>query len=314
MAPSRIRDLEEKIQSPVAEVWESALQELSGIRHEKALTLLHSACSHVDEPRARFAGECFESSICRDPELALRHSDYEIREVALQIVGRLREKQAVGEVSRILRNESSDSLRELAARTLAEIGDESCAAGLQHAQQDESVRIRKVALEALIKLRYAAAERAIVEFLDDEDWSLRERAFELLSNNGWVPKTNRERVLRGIMKGRFDEVLQFASDALQPLVNAALCPGNPEVRHWSAVTLARIRSPRVVEELRQGLKSPDPKVQEAAEAALRTVGTAPEPKPSPVPKTPAVRCAVPAPKAPRPFDEACEMLATALEL
>ena len=118
-----------------------------------------------------------------------------------------------------------------------------------------------MALEALIQLRYAAAERAIVEFLDDEDWSLRERAFQQLTNNGWQPKTNRERVLRAIMLGRFDEAIQFAADALQPLVNAALCLGNAEVRHWAAMTLARIRSPRVVEALRARLRSQNPEVR-----------------------------------------------------
>lgn len=314
MLPRRVAELQERLKSSEPDELQAALRELAELRQPEALTLLRAEGSHSSEERAAFAREQFEAAVCSHSERALRHSDYEIREASLHILSERREERAIAEVSRILRNESSEALRELAAKTLARIGQPGCVEGLQRAQTDESRRIRTVALEALIQLRYATAERAIVEFLDDEDWSLRERAFQQLTNNGWQPKTNRERVLRAIMLGRFDEVIQFAADALQPLVNAALCPGNAEVRHWAAMSLARIRSPRVVEALRAGLRSQNPEVQQAAEAALQIVGTPAPAKSKPAPKPEATIAKPERDEPSRPFEEACEMLAAALEL
>lgn len=314
MLPRRVAELQDQLKSSEPDEWQAALRELAELRQPEALNLLRVEGNHSSEERAAFAREQFKAAVCSHPERALRHTDYEIREAALQIISDQREERAIAEVSRILRNESSEALRELAATTLARIGQPGCVEGLQHAQTDESRAIRTVALEALIQLRYATAERAIVEFLDDEDWSLRERAFQQLTNNGWQPNTNRERVLRAIMLGRFDEAIQFAADALQPLVNAALCPGNSEVRHWATMTLARIRSPRVVEALRAGLRSQNPEVQQAAEAALKIVGTPAPAKAKPAAK-PEVAASPPEREEPaRPFEEACEMLAAALEL
>lgn len=312
MLPKRLAALEEAVQSPDPQVWQAALRELPEVRHADALELLHAGSSHVEEDRSGLARECFESAVCQHPDVALRHSSYEIREASLLAIGRRREVRAIGEVSRVLRNEATEAMRELAATTLGEIGQEACVEGLQHARSDQSKRIRTVALDALQKLRFPSAERALAEFLDDEDWSLRSAAFEHLSNSGWEPGSNRHRVLRAIMQGRFDESIRYGQESEQPLINAALCFGNPEVRHWSAMTLAKIRSGRVLEGLREGLKSPHPDVRKAAEEALAIVGTPPPPEPpapEPEPKKHFVRR-----KPVRPFEEACELLGAALEL
>jgi HEAT repeat protein len=311
MLPKRLLELEEATKSPDPQVWQAAFRELAEVRHEHALSLLHKESSDIAIERAGLARENFQTSVCQQPDVALRHASYEIREASLLAIGQRREVRAIAEVARVLRNESTESMRELAAKTLAEIGQEACVEGLQHARADQSKRIRTVALDALMELRFPAAERAIVEYLDDEDWALRTTAFKHLSNNGWEPASNRHRVLNAIMLDRFDEAIRHGDDSVQPLINSALCFGNPEVRHWSAMTLAKIRSQRVVDGLKEGLKSPHPDVRKAAEEALKIVGTPPppEPKAPPPPKKKFVRR-----KSQRPFEEACEMLGTALEL
>lgn len=311
MLPKRVLELEVEVKSPDPHVWQAAFRELAEVRHAHALWLLHKESSDIAIERAGLAREGFQDSVCQQPDVALRHASYEIREASLLAIGQRREVRAIAEVARILRNESTEALRELAAKTLAEIGQEACVEGLQHARTDQSKRIRTVALDALMELRFPTAERAIVEYLDDEDWPLRTTAFKHLSNNGWEPSSHRHRVLNAIMLGRFDEAIRYGDDSIQPLINAALCFGNPDVRHWSAMTLAKIRSQRVFDGLKDGLKSPHPDVRKAAEEALKIVGTPPppEPKAQPKPKKQLVRR-----KPERPFEEACELLAASLEL
>jgi HEAT repeat protein len=311
MLPKRLIELEAELKSPDPEVWQAAFRKLAEVRHGHALSLLHKESSDIAIERAGLARESFQISVCQQPDVALRHTSYEIREASLIAIGQRREVRAIAEVARVLRNESTEAMRELAAKTLAEIGQEACVEGLQHARTDQSQRIRTVALDSLMDLRFPAAERAIVEYLDDEDWELRTTAFRHLSNNGWEPASNRHRVLNAIMHGRIDEAIRHGDDSIQPLINAALCFGNPEVRHWSATTLAKIRSQRVYDGLKEGLKSPHPDVRKAAEEALKIVGTPPPPKPEAQlqPKKKLVRR-----KPQRPFEEACELLGAALEL
>jgi len=312
MLPKRLHLLEEMVLNGDQSVWQAALRELSEFRHVNALTLLHTAMSDLCAERSECARACFEQAVCRHPEMALRHSDYEIREASLLVAGRCREGRAIGEVSRILRNESTEAMRMLAAGVLGEINQEACTQALQQSRSDPSQQVRVAALEALKTITHFSAERAIAEFLDDADWSTREIGFKHLSNTGWLPRTDRHRVLRAIMLGRFDEAIRYRETAVQPLISAALCLENPEVRHWAAVNLAKIRTRRVIEELRAGLNAPHPEVRRAAAAALRIVG--PLPSAAPAPEPPA------APQAPvrlepvRPFEAACSLLADALEL
>jgi len=317
MLPKRLLLLEEKVLATDQTVWQAAMRELAEVRHGNALTLLHTSMSDLCEDRSACARACFELAVCQHSDVALRHSSYEIRESSLLVAGRCREVRAIDEVSRILRNESTVAIRQLAAQVLGEINQEACVEALQQARSDRSQQVRVSALEALKTLKYSSAERAIAGFLDDVNWSTREIAFEHLSNTGWIPRSNRQRVQRAVMLGRFDEAVRYGEESVQPLIGSALCLGNSEVRDWAAANLAKIRTPRVIAGLRAGLKSPHPEVRRAAEEALQAVeplppviaaGAPAPPVPQPVPQKPTC------PEHARPFEAACSLLADALEL
>jgi len=315
MLPKRLLQLEELVLTGNQPAWQAAMQELAEFRHANAVTLLHTAISDVNGERSARARTCFQHAVCNHPDIALRHSSYEIREASLLAAGQCREGRVISEVSRILRNESNEAMRQLAAGILGEINQEACIEALQHTQSDRSEKVRRAGLQALKTITHSAAERAVVEFLDDTDWSIREVAFEYLSNTGWVPRSDRHRVLHAVMRGRFDEAIRYGEKAVETLVGAALCLGNSEVRQWAAINLARIRTRRVIEGLRAGLSSPHPEVRQAAAAALETVGNVP-----PTPRTPAASAptaALPKPRHREPdraFEAACSLIAQAFEL
>ena len=118
-----------------------------------------------------------------------------------------------------------------------------------------------------------AGEKAVIGFLEDDDWTLRQDAKEHLESTGWAPKTNREKVLWGIILGRFDEAVAYGSESVDCLVDSTLRVNDADVRRWSAVALTRLNSDDTSRRLRKALKSKDAKEREAAAAALAILGT-----------------------------------------
>ena len=72
-----------------------------------------------------------------------------------------------------------------------------------------------------------------------------------------MPKTDRERVLWGIILGRFDEAVAYGKESVDALVEATLRVNDAEVRRWSAVALTRLNSDAAARRLRKALKSND---------------------------------------------------------
>jgi HEAT repeat protein len=117
-----------------------------------------------------------------------------------------------------------------------------------------------------------ADEKTVIGFLADADWSLRLDARRHLESTGWVPKTNREKVLWGISLGRFDEAVGYGQESIDALIDSALHVNDAEVRRWSAVALTKLNSKLVNQKLRKALRSKDAKERQAASDALSILG------------------------------------------
>jgi HEAT repeat protein len=284
MIPQRLRKLESDLRADDPERRAATLTELAESKHPYALELIFRRSKADDSAEALLARRGFKRSVQANIQTALRHSSLEIRHESVRLLGEARAAQAISELSRILRNDSDELMRTVSAQALSQISCVECATGLGHARLDPSLKVRQIALAGLRKLTGAAAENAIVRFLDETNWDQRVAAREHLENCGWSPVTRHHRAHWAITLGRFDEAVSQGDDSIRALVMAATQLDNDEVRTWATVALSRLRHDGVVTELRQFLRSTSRDVRVAAAATLNTLGeeaTVPE-----IPSTP----------------------------
>ena len=270
--PQRRNKLEADLASPDAEVVAQALHHLAGSRHEESLELLFQKSRDETFPAAKLALESFVKAVIANPETALRHSRSDLRNSAIEHLSRAKVTDAIPELARILRSKMSLETRCLSAEALGAIGQTSCVAILAEARKDPAPEIRAAALHGLQNIMQVAGEEAVISFLEDDDWTLRQDASEHLENTGWNPQTKREKVLWGIILGRFDEAVAYGQESVDALVDAALRVNDAEVRRWSAVALTRLNSDIATRRLKKALKSKDVKEQKAAASALEILG------------------------------------------
>ena len=272
MIPQRLKQLERDLRADALERRVATLKELTESKHPYALELLLRRAKQDDSEEAAQARRGFEQAVRTNIQVALRHTSLEIRHESACILGASRSAEAISELSRILRNDSDELMRTVSARALSEISCAECAPGLGYARLDPVLKVRQIALAGLRKLTGAAAENAIVRFLDETDWDQRVAAQEHLENCGWAPVTRHHRAHWAITLGRFDEAISQGDDSIRALVLATTHLDNEEARKWAGVALSRLRHDDVVQELRQTLRSPDRDVRVAAAATLHSLG------------------------------------------
>lgn len=270
--PQRLQKLESDLASDDAEVVAKALVDLAGLHTPEAVELLFQKSTDESFSATKFASDAFTKSVSASPKTALRHKSVELRESAIRRLMDARVVEAVPELARVLHSKMSLEIRCLSAEALGVIGQTASVPILNEARQDPTPEIRAAALRGLQNIMQVAGEKAVIGFLEDDDWTLRQDAKEHLESTGWMPKTNHEKVLRGIILGRFDEAVACGVDSVSCLVNATLRVNDPEVRRWSAVALTRLNSDAAARRLRKALKSRDAGERQAAVAALAILG------------------------------------------
>jgi HEAT repeat protein len=268
----RHQKLETDLASDDAEVVAKALDELAGLHTTEAVELLFQKLTDQSFSATKLASDAFTKSVSRSPKTALRHKSAELRESAIRRLMDARVVAAVPELASVLHSKMSLEIRCLSAKALGAIGQTASVPILTEARQDPDPEIRAAALHGLQNIMQVAGERAVIGFLEDDDWTLRQDAKEHLESTGWVPKTNRERVLWGIILGRFDEAVAYGRESVDALIEATLRVNDAEVRRWSAVALTRLNSDAAARRLRKALKSNDANERQAASAALAILG------------------------------------------
>ena len=272
----RLPAIKEDLASDDSEVVTKAVNELAGLQNAAAVELLFEKSNDEKFSATKQASDAFTKSVSASPQTALRHKSAELRVAAIRRLMAAKVVAAVPALARVLHSKMSLEIRCLSAEALGAIGQTSSVPLLVEVRQDLTPEIRAAALHGLQKIMQVAGEEAVIEFLDDDDWTLRQDAKEHLESTGWMPKTNREKVLRGIILGRFDEAVACGVDSVSCLVNATLRVNDAEVRRWSAVALTRLNSESAARRLRKSLKSRDAGERQAAAAALAILGASAE--------------------------------------
>jgi HEAT repeat protein len=270
----RLTTIEADLTSNSTEVVAKALDELAGLHTSEAVELLFQKSIDKSFSATKLAGNAFTKSISRKPKAALSHKNAELRESAIRRLMDSRVAEAVPELARVLHSKMSLEIRYLSAEALGAIGQTSNVPILVEARQDPAPEIRAAALHGLQKIMQVAGEQAVIGFLQDDDWTLRQDAKEHLESTGWTPTTKREKVLWGIVLGRFDEAVAYDQESIDALVNSTLHVNDAEVRRWSAVALTRLNFDAATRKLRRALKSNVAEERQAATAALSIPGAA----------------------------------------
>jgi HEAT repeat protein/beta-lactamase regulating signal transducer with metallopeptidase domain len=186
-------------------------------------------------------------TVPRDPRVvaalvdALKDSDKEVRESAMQALANMRAPEALGAIRASLKD-ANPSVRQQAAFALGQYRDRSSVDALGAALQDSSADVREQAVFALGQIRDSRAAEPLAQALKDADGSVREQAAFALGQ------------LR-------------SPDAVQPLT-AALHDRSADVREQAAFALGQIRDRRAVEALVVALKDENADVREQAAFAL----------------------------------------------
>jgi beta-lactamase regulating signal transducer with metallopeptidase domain len=182
-----------------------------------------------------------------DPKLvaalmgALKDSDREVRETAMQALVRMRAPGMVDPLMAALKDASPD-VREQAAFGLGQLRDKRAVAPLTAALRDEDADVREGAAFALGQLRDTSAVPGLIAALKDENASVREQAAFAL----------------GQLRAR---------DAVDPLI-ATLGDENRSVREQAAFALGQIGDNRAADALIALLKDADAQVRQQAAFAL----------------------------------------------
>lgn len=272
MLPRRLRTLEVNLRTGSTADRTVILDELGRMHHPYVLDLLYPL-ANSDDPEIRTAAvKAFEVFSVAHPKVAMRHGSTFIRHEAAYVLGQLKCLAAVDELARVVRNDSDEALRLACVQALSTIGSAPCVSGLRTALRDASLKVRQASFEGLRAIGGIAVENAVADLLSDHDWELRQKAHALLQTTGWMPATRQQKALWGIMSGRFDDVVNQGSEAIEPLLMATLRVNDPAIRKWSATALARVGSPEVRRRLRGAVANPDPAIRMAAREALTIFG------------------------------------------
>lgn len=270
--PHRFKNFEADLADDDEEVVAKALDGLAGLQSTEAVELLFLKSCDDAFLAAKLAQRAFGRSVAEHPSVALRHIDSDLRKEAIRFLSDARVPTAIPELARVLRSKMSLEIRCLSAEALGKIGQTSSVPILVEARKDPAAQLRAAALHGLQNIMQVAGEEAVAGFLEDHDWTLRLDAKEHLESTGWMPKTNREKVLWGIILGRFDEAVGYGPESLDVLIDTTLHVNDIEVRRWSAVALSRLDSDVAARRLRKSLRASDTKEREAAISALEIIG------------------------------------------
>jgi beta-lactamase regulating signal transducer with metallopeptidase domain len=203
---------------------------------------------------------------------ALKDTDTEVREQAMQALASLRVPEAIGPMRAALKDASPD-VREQAAYALGQMRDTGSVDALVSALRDEDASVREQAVYALGQIRDRRAGAPLAGALKDVNASVREQAAYAL---GQLRDTSAVAALGAALKDEIADVREQAAYALgqirdeaavDPLIGA-LADEDADVREQAAYALGQIGSPRAIDGLTAALKDSNAEVRRQAAYAL----------------------------------------------
>jgi HEAT repeat protein/beta-lactamase regulating signal transducer with metallopeptidase domain len=203
---------------------------------------------------------------------ALKDSDKEVRETAMNALIRLRDPSIFEPLVLALKDSSPD-VREQAVRGLAQMRDKRAVEPLMGVLKDTAADVREAAVQGLSELRDLRAFDGILAALRDESPAVREKAAFAL---GQFHDKRAVPALNAAVKDPNADVREHVVFALGQLrdvsavegLSAALRDEKADVREKAAFALGQIRDKRAVEPLISALKDAAPDVRQQAAFAL----------------------------------------------
>lgn len=110
-----------------------------------------------------------------------------------------------------------------------------------------------------------------IQDLEDEDWSVREKAAGWLDIQGWKPTNRIEETKYYLAKQEWDKLVAIGAPAVEPLIKV-LGDEDSYVRRYAAQALGETGDPRAVEALIKALGDEDRDVRKTAADALGKIG------------------------------------------
>ncbi|MEN3336794.1 MAG: hypothetical protein V7647_470 [Acidobacteriota bacterium] len=214
----------------------------------------------------------------RDPAIfeplvqALADAAADVREHAAFGLGQMRDKRAVEPLTRALKDQNGD-VREQAAFALGQIRDRSAVAALTAALKDAEADVREQVVFALGQLRDPAAIEGLALAAHDAKADVRQQAVFAL---GQLRDPRSVEPLISALKDTDGDVREQAAFALgqirdhsavEPLI-IALKDTVADVRQQVAFALGQIRDPRALDALTAALKDANADVRQQAAFAL----------------------------------------------
>lgn len=172
---------------------------------------------------------------------ALQRGNTQSRRRAAFDLGKLRDPEAVEPLIAALEGPTMGA----AASALGEIGDARAVAPLVAAFAGGDRMARRMIAEALGKLGDPSAIEPLVGALSDRDEELRRRAARALHQLGWRAADERQRALRAVAAGDWDEAVGLGPAALEPLLDVFRATVGPD-RGAAAAALGRLGDERAV--------------------------------------------------------------------
>jgi len=145
---------------------------------------------------------------------AMRDSEPDVREGAIDALGDLRDEAAVGLLSRALTQDEDEDVRESAADALGDIGSPQGVDALKISLKDESPDVRESAADALGDIGSPQGVDALKISLKDESPDVRESAVDALRRIGGpevIP------ALHGALSDEDEDVREAAAESLRAL-------------------------------------------------------------------------------------------------
>jgi HEAT repeat protein/beta-lactamase regulating signal transducer with metallopeptidase domain len=203
---------------------------------------------------------------------ALKDSDKEVREAAMQALVQLRDPAVFEPLLQALKDAAA-GVREQAAHALGEMRDKRAVEPLSAALKDENADVREQAAFALGQLRDPRSVDALVGALQDSSADVRQQAAFAL---GQLRDKRAAPALNALVKDADADVRQQAVHALGEMRDVSAVDGlivalrdsNPDVRQQAAHALGQIRDPRAVAPLISALKDADADVRQQAAHGL----------------------------------------------
>ena len=172
----------------------------------------------------------------------LGYAEPEIRGMAVTGLAKIRHRESLPDVARLMQDEEMEVRR----RAAAFMGEVACDEGLSclaAALQDGESVVRCEALKSLGKIKGEAACDLALQALHDQDWQVRYTAVTMLGEIGH-------------------------NKALVPLVEIMFGPEDEEMRAWAAWSLGEIADERAIEPLQRAYKTCPTEVMKKAKDSL----------------------------------------------